>query len=325
MSQIPNAMPFLLQRRELLKGLLATGLVGSAAEPMAASAPAADVKPFSVHIFSKLLHFLSPTELAAVASDLGFDGVDLTVRPDGHVEPAKVTTDLPKAVEALKNRNLQVSTITTAITKADEQARTVLETAGKLGIRYYRTGWLPYPNDQPIGTALNQYKNQLGELAKLNQELKMVGAYQNHAGTNFGSAVWDLYRVLHEIDNPALGSQYDIRHATVEGGTSWSTGLRMIAPHIRFIAIKDVIWEKVGGKWKAESVPLGQGMVDFPAYFALLKKLKVEVPISLHLEYPLGGADQGKRNITIPREKIYQAMKTDLETLRGMLKKAELA
>ncbi|RRB02857.1 sugar phosphate isomerase/epimerase family protein [Larkinella rosea] len=318
-------MPSLLQRRELLKGLLATGLIGSAAETPVALAPAADVKPFSIHIFSKLLHFLKPAELAAVAADLGFDGVDLTVRPDGHVEPATVRTDLPKVVEVLKKRNLQVSTITTAITKADDQARTVLETAAQQGIRYYRTGWLAYPNDESLAVSLKKYKNQLGELAKLNQELKMVGAYQNHAGTNFGSAVWDMYRVLHEIDHPALGSQYDIRHATVEGGTSWSTGLRMIAPHIRFIAIKDVIWEKVDGKWKAESVPLGQGMVDFPAYFALLKKLMVRVPISLHLEYPLGGADQGKRDITIPREKIYQAMQRDLETLRGMLKKAEIA
>jgi L-ribulose-5-phosphate 3-epimerase len=317
-------MPFLLQRRELLKGLLATGLVGATGETMAVPELSADAAPFSVHIFSKLLHFLNYNELAAVASDLGFAGVDLTVRPDGHVEPANVRTDLPKAVEVLKKRNLSVSTITTAITKVDDSARTVLETAGKQGIRNYRTGWVAYPADQPIQAALKQFKQQFGELAKLNQQLNIAGAYQNHAGTNFGSATWDLASVLQDINNPGMGSQYDIRHATVEGGTSWSTGLRMIAPHIRFIAIKDLIWEKVDGKWKAESVPLGQGMVDFLAYFALLKQLNVRVPISLHLEYPLGGADQGKRDITVPREKIYKAMQTDLETLRGMLKKAGL-
>ncbi|GAB3893635.1 sugar phosphate isomerase/epimerase [Larkinella knui] len=317
-------MSSLLPRRDLLKGLLATGLVGPVAETMAFPQPAVDAAPFSIHIFSKLLHFLNYNELAAVASDLGFDGVDLTVRPEGHVEPANVRTDLPKAVEILKKKNLSVPTITTAVTKADEPARTLLETASKQGIRYYRTGWVPYPAGQPIRESLEHFKRQFGELGKLNQQLNVVGAYQNHAGTNFGSATWDLATVLQEVNNPAMGSQYDIRHATVEGGTSWSTGLRMIAPHIRFIAIKDVVWKKVNGKWKAESVPLGQGMVDFPAYFALLKQLNVRVPISLHLEYPLGGADQGKRDITIPREKVYQAMQTDLQTLRGMLKKAAL-
>ncbi|RAJ94373.1 sugar phosphate isomerase/epimerase [Larkinella arboricola] len=314
-----------LQRRELLKGLLATGLVGPLSGAMASLPPLADEKPFSVHIFSKHLHFLPYTELAATASDLGFDGVDLTVRPDGHVEPARVREDLPKAVQALQQRNLRASLMTTAVVKADDAvSRTVLETASQQGIRYYRTGWLPYPANQSMPNALKQCRQQLGELAKLNQRLNLAGAYQNHAGTNFGSAVWDLATVLEEINSPGLGCQYDIRHATVEGGTSWPTGLRMIHPHIRFIAVKDVIWEKVDGKWKAVSVPLGQGMVDFPAYFALLKQLNVRVPISLHLEYPLGGADQGKRDITIPREKVYQAMQTDLQTLRAMLKKAGL-
>ncbi|GAB3342435.1 sugar phosphate isomerase/epimerase [Larkinella ripae] len=319
-------MPTLLQRRDVLKGLLATGLAGSAAETLTAANPAPDAAPFSVHIFSKHLHFLNFTELAATASDLGFDGVDLTVRPDGHVEPVRVREDLPKAVEALKTKNLSASMITTAVTKADDAvSRTVLETASQQGVRYYRTGWLPYPANQPIPASLKQFRQQFGELARLNQQLNLAGAYQNHAGTNFGSAIWDLATVLQEINQPGLGCQYDIRHATVEGGTSWSTGLRVIHPHIRFIAIKDVIWEKTDGKWKAVSVPLGQGMVDFPAYFALLKQLNVRVPISLHLEYPLGGADQGKRALTIPREKVYQAMQTDLQTLRGMLKKAGLA
>lgn len=318
-------MPAPLQRRELLKGLLATGLAGAISKSVAGAEPLADEKPYSIHIFSKHLHFLNYTELATTASDLGFDGVDLTVRPDGHVEPARVREDLPRAVAALKQRNLRASLMTTAVVRADDAAsRAVLETASQQGIRYYRTGWLPYPANQSMPQALKQCGQQLGELARLNQRLNLAGAYQNHAGTNFGSAVWDLATVLQEINNPGLGSQYDIRHATVEGGTSWPTGLRMIHPHIRFIAVKDVIWEKVDGKWKAVSVPLGQGMVDFPAYFALLKQLNVRVPISLHLEYPLSGADQGKRNLTIPRENVYQAMETDLQTLRAMLKKAEL-
>ncbi|MFD1140434.1 sugar phosphate isomerase/epimerase family protein [Larkinella insperata] len=318
-------MPAPLQRRELLKGLLATGLAGAVSKSVAGAEPLADEKPYSIHIFSKHLHFLNYTELATTASDLGFDGVDLTVRPDGHVEPARVREDLPRAVAALKQRNLRASLMTTAVVRADDAAsRAVLETASQQGIRYYRTGWLPYPANQSMPQALKQCGQQLGELARLNQRLNLAGAYQNHAGTNFGSAVWDLATVLQEINNPGLGSQYDIRHATVEGGTSWPTGLRMIHPHIRFIAVKDVIWEKVDGKWKAVSVPLGQGMVDFPAYFALLKQLNVRVPISLHLEYPLGGADQGKRNLTIPRENVYQAMQMDLQTLSAMLKKAEL-
>ncbi len=39
----------------------------------------------------------------------------------------------------------------------------------------------------------------------------------------------------------------------------------MIAPHIDTIAIKDFLWaQRADDKWEPRSVPLGEGMVDFP-------------------------------------------------------------
>src|SRR5690606_1751536 len=59
-------------------------------------------KALEVHIFSKSLHFLDHQRMAESAAKVGFDGVDLTVRPGGHVDPEKVSTDLPKAVEQIR-------------------------------------------------------------------------------------------------------------------------------------------------------------------------------------------------------------------------------
>ena len=47
-------------------------------------------------------------------------------------------------------------------------------------------------------------------------------------------------------------------------------------------------------------------------------------PLQLHFEYPLGGADNGKTSITIPKEEVFAAMKRDLQQLRGYLKDAAL-
>lgn len=306
----------IVSRRGVLKGLLASGL--AAALPDRAVADPG--RPFSVHIFSKHLQFLNLTELAAVAADLGFDGVDLTVRPGGHIEPELVRQMLPRAAEALTRRNLPPLLMTTALTAADQPAtRPVLEAAARVGIRAYRTGWLPYPAQQSIPAALWQYQQQFSELAQLNQAYGLAGAYQNHAGTNFGAAVWDLAQVLAAVKSPLMGCQYDIRHATVEGGSSWPNGLRLILPHIRFLAVKDFIWEKRQGTWRAVSVPLGEGMVDFKAFFAQLKQAGFHAPISLHLEYALGGAEHGSRTLTIPKEQVYAAMRRDLETLRKLV------
>jgi sugar phosphate isomerase/epimerase len=59
-------------------------------------------------------------------------------------------------------------------------------------------------------------------------------------------------------------------------------------------------------------VPLGEGMVDFKAYFELYKSLNIEAPVSIHYEYDLGGAENGSTNPSMPREEIYAWLKKDI-------------
>jgi len=47
-------------------------------------------------------------------------------------------------------------------------------------------------------------------------------------------------------------------------------------------------------------------------------------PLQIHFEYPLGGANSGSRNITIPREEVFGQMKQDLGKVRGYLAQANL-
>ena len=120
-----------------------------------------------------------------------------------------------------------------------------------------------------------------------------------------------------------MGSQYDIRHAVVEGGESWELGLKRINPFINSIVLKDFKWGIVEGKWKPINVPLGQGMVDFKRYFSLLKKYKINVPVSLHTEYDLGGAEKGRSKITIDKKEVLSRIKKDLVFIRKTWKNVE--
>jgi hypothetical protein len=52
-------------------------------------------------LFSKHLPELGWADLGRAVKDAGFDGVDLTVRPGGHVLPERAADDLPRLVEAL--------------------------------------------------------------------------------------------------------------------------------------------------------------------------------------------------------------------------------
>ncbi|WP_350285290.1 TIM barrel protein [uncultured Croceitalea sp.] len=273
--------------------------------------------PIKVHLFSKHLQFLDYHDMSDAAIAMGFDGLDLTVRPKGHVLPEQVKDDLPKAVTAMKTNGLQPSLITTNVLHYDDKEQvTVLETASKEGFTHYRTGWLKYPEDIAIAESQAIYGQQFKKLELLNKKLNLIGCYQNHAGNHVGAPIWDLPPILSVTNNESMGCQYDIRHAVVEGGSSWELGLRQIRPFIKSLVIKDFKWGKVDGKWKPINTPLGQGMVDFKHYFTLLKKYKINVPVSLHLEYDLGGAEHGATQITMPKKEVFLKMKKDLTFLK---------
>lgn len=271
----------------------------------------------TINLFSKHLQWVGFDEMAKIAADLGFDGLDLTVRPGGHVVPENVVRDLPKAVAAANKYGIGINMITTAIKSIQNPwTDTILKTASHLGIRHYRLGWFSYDEALSIPENLVSFAEALKPIADLNAKYDIVGDYQNHSGTSAGAPVWDIYEMIKDLDTEYLGVQYDIRHAMVEGMKSWPLGLRLLAPRIHTIDIKDFEWVKKEGKWTIHNVPLGKGAVEFKNYFQLLDELEVDSPISLHLEYPLGGAEHGKTAISIPREDVLQAMSRDLSYLR---------
>jgi len=282
-----------------------------------------------VCIFSKHLQFLSGDELASTAADIGFDGIDVTVRSGGHVEPARVAEDLPALVSLIRRHGLEVPMVTTDIVDADSaNARTVLKRIADLGIRRYRWGGFKYRADPPLERQFEELRGRARKLADLNREYKVCAMYHTHSGVDLvGAPVWDIFEVLKNLDPNAVGINYDVGHATVEGGLGgWIDSFRFSTSHIRGLAFKDFFWRK-GRKetWEPEWVPLGEGMVRFPAFLSLVKHSGFDGPIQLHFEYPLGGADAGKRQLTIDRRQVFAAMRRDLGTLRRYFRDAGLA
>ena len=276
-----------------------------------------------ISIFSKHLQFLDFKETGQMAAELGFHGVDLTVRPKGHVLPEKVSTDLPIAMDDIKKAGSNCKMITTSIESVNNQNDVeIIRTAGNSGISFYRTNWFKYDKELSMNKSLEKYQNQISELSKLNREVDIVGCYQNHAGTSIGSSFWEIYKLLEKADPKYFGTQYDIRHATVDGGYSWENGLKLLHDKIKVIVLKDFKWGRESGKWKAINVPIGEGMVDFKKYFQLLKGFGLNPPVSLHLEYPLGGAEKGRYSITVDQKVVFDAMKKDLVAIQKIWKEA---
>ena len=293
--------------------LAGTGLANSLIAPRVAKRP--------ICAFTKCLQFLNFDEIGEVLSFLGFDGADITLRPGGQVEPSEVKTALPLAVKTLQKNNITIPMVVTAITDAGEPfTQSTLQALADSGIKYYRMGWMKYEESKTIQQNLDTHKKAFEKLAAMNEKLGIHGDYQNHSGNSVGSPVWDIYEVVKNVNPKYLGVQYDIRHAMTEGAYSWMLGMKRIAPWIRTIDIKDFVWGKnEKGEWHHQNVPLGEGMVNFDEFLKEYAKLNVEAPISIHYEYDLGGAELGKKEITMDRMKIYGMMKKDLNWLKSRL------
>jgi sugar phosphate isomerase/epimerase len=303
-----------------------TLLAGGAA--LLARRPAESKERLKVAIFSKHLQFLQGEELARTAAELGFDGLDLTVRKGGHVEPERVRQDLPELVATIRRHGLEVPMVSTEIADARTPfAEDIVRTASELGIRHYRFGAFKYTNDQPYPRQLDALKPRLAGLAALNQRYQSCAMYHTHSGVGLvGASIWDLHEIMEGIDPERVGINYDVSHATIEGGLGgWINSFHICGAHLRGIAVKDFVWEKDHrGRWEPVFQPLGTGMVEFPKFFSMVAAANFSGPLQVHFEYALGGAENGKRQLTIPQSQVLAAMKRDLSEVRKHLAQAGL-
>ena len=218
----------------------------------------------------------------------GIGGFDLTVRPGGKVEPGVVETALPKLIDESKKFNLVTDMMVTGILSSDDPfTERVLKTASASGIKYYRLGWFDYDLKLGVWESLQKYRTILSGISEFNKKYKIHGGYQNHVGTRVGGPVWDLHELLRDLPPEFIGSQYDVRHAMVEGSSTWILGMRLIASHIRTLAIKDFTWQIIKGKPQAVTVPMGEGMVDWDLYFKTVKELNIAGPLDSAYRIPV--------------------------------------
>lgn len=272
-----------------------------------------------IALFSKCLHGLDAPALACMAAEVGYDGIDLTVRRGGHVEPERVEQDLPPAVKAIRDAGLDIPMISTDIVDADNPLTDrVLRTAAALGIPNYRMSALYYSVQPDLPADLLRFERTLRKLAQLNERHRIVGTIQNHSldsdfgvqfGHYFSSMIWDLAAVLKSANSPWIGSQYDIGHAAIECSRSWAIGLELLSPFVKALQLKDFVWEKQGPLWEPQGVPVGQGMVDYPRFMGIVRRKKLDVPVILYVTYDIGDAKAGFD---------LQAMKNELATIRSL-------
>jgi len=296
-------------RRQALQATLATSLAATTRSPLAAF-PAINTRrdqaPHKICAFIKFIQQMPYKQLAETIAELGFDGIEATVRDGGHVLPERVEEDLPKLVDALKTCGLEITVMASSVNSLDQpHTKKVLRTASALGVKRYRLAYYRYDLKRPILKQLDELKPVLRDLVGFHKKLGLQGLYQNHAGaTSVGAPIWDLRYLMKDLSPAEIAIAFDIRHATVEGGQAWPLNFRLAKPHLGAIYVKDFTWKN--GR-RPTNVPLGTGQVD-PKFFTMARQENFSGPLSLHVEYlPKAGL---AANVA--------ALKTDLAKLRQL-------
>src|SRR5690606_10746417 len=71
-----------------------------------------------------------------------------------------------------------------------------------------------------------------------------------------------------------------------------------------------------GMGWRSEETAIGTGVVDLFRYGEVLRDTGFDGIMDLQAEYPLGGAERGRAELTLPRKLVLGALKRDVLTVR---------
>lgn len=148
-------------------------------------------------------------ELAEKLTGLGFEGVELAVRPGYQVVPDNVSKDLPKAVKLLAECGLKTPSIASEIDEA------TIDACGEAGVGVIR---ICAPIDMDVGylASIDSYRRSFDAVLPALERNGVAIGVQNHYGVNVASAV-GLAHLLAGFDPKQVCGVLDMGHCAVDG------------------------------------------------------------------------------------------------------------
>ena len=278
-------------------------------------------------MFIKHLQTLPLAEAGRSIKQLGFEGVDLTVRPKGSIEPDVVRAKLPEAIKTFADLGLKVPLLTTAITSTrDPHAAAIFESAAAHDVREIKLGYVPYKQFGTFETVMNEVARDLTGLESLAHSTGVRANLHIHSGTDVTALAPVVWHLIKDRDPSAIGAYVDPGHMVVEGSRDgWRQGLDLLHKRIALVAVKDLAWEQVDDeklgkkRWRTRIVPLAQGAVPWPEVFGYLREAKFDGWVSVHSEYQGG---HSWRDLSVPD--VLRQTREYLDYLRKVLPDANV-
>jgi sugar phosphate isomerase/epimerase len=221
--------------------------------------------------------------LARRVRGLGFDAVELPVRPGFQCEPETAERDLPRAARALADEGLAVASVAGP---TDERTASA---CGEAGVPVIRTcvrvegGYL---------AACERTRRELDSLIPALERAGVAVGLQNHCGQFVANSI-GLRRIFEGFDPRRVGAVWDAAHNALAGEEP-EHGIDIVWSHLLMVNLKnglrvrktarDAPW----AEWRVSWVPGREGFASWPRVAAELRRRRWRGPVCLTAEYEKG-------------------------------------
>ena len=278
-----------MKRRDAMRLAITSGLAATVTELRAEGAPKSVPK---VCAYTEHFQELSIPEVCKVFKRIGVDGLDLTVRPGGHIEPKNAKDELPRAVKAARDHDLEIMILTTGISTANRHAEEIVATCQKLNIERIKLGYFPVGNFGDLARRLDNVRRQLDAIVKLTAKYGVRPCVHVHSGATIPSNGFMLYELIRDMPPDLIGAYLDSFHMTITGGAgSWRQAINLLSPWISLVALKNFQWKRgerddIGQqKWHTNYCRLADGIAPIRDFVSTIHQSGYRGFYTLHTEY----------------------------------------
>ena len=267
----------------------------------------ARARPMQIILFTKFFETLAPEALGEHVAGLGYDGLDLTVRPGYPINPDNVRTVLPPAARQWAELGLSCPMITAPTELNDPEhadAVAIYEAAAEAGVQVIKTGYFTFKPGMHYWDAVDHARRQLEGFEALSARTGVKSLYHTHSGAVLGSNCAGLMHLLQGRDPAHVGAYLDPGHLAV-GGEDIDMAFAMCTDYLAAVAAKDARHEAdprpdAPAPYGRAFVYLGHGAAPWDRVLELLAERQFDGPLSVHTEYTtrqdviatVGGKDQ---------------------------------
>jgi sugar phosphate isomerase/epimerase len=220
-------------------------------------------------------------ELGTFVKGLGFDAIELPVRPGYQVLPENVERDLPKAAKQLADCGVGIASIAGP---TDEKTIAACAAAGVPIIRVMvRVGKEGYMATEARAQA--EYEALIPLLDKYQVQIGV----QNHCD-EFVANASGLLHLMERFDPRYVGAVWDPAHCALNGEDP-ELAADILWSHLCMVNLKNAFWERRTGpeaevaEWRVYWTTGRHGMASWPRVAAELKRRKWRGVLCLTAEY----------------------------------------